>query len=79
MPEDLTELTQEELDELRDAVAAEERRRRELGRMPRDLHRLMDSYKAQGGDPQDVIAEAESYALIQAGDGDGDNGDGTGE
>lgn len=53
---DLTTLTDDELDEHRRAVLAEQERRENLARIPEQVADLARTYTAGGGDPDDLRA-----------------------
>lgn len=53
---DLTTLTDDELDEHRRAVLAEQERRENLARIPEQVAELARTYAAGGGDPDDLRA-----------------------
>lgn len=48
---DLTQLTDEQLDEHRRAVLMEQERRANLAAIPEQINALRDKYLAAGGDP----------------------------
>jgi hypothetical protein len=51
---DLTKLSDDELDQLRRDVLAEQERRENLARIPHQITELRDKYVELGGDPEQL-------------------------